>query len=223
MSDLIRIITDPTTSVQVVPLVRQAIQQSWPLGIQNEGMYKEIFEFKCKGNPWEGQGESAVYGKLLVVALIRNFAQKGWKLIAGCDISKKRFDVDSLFFEKTLPDPLAAVFAISFNKTDRIRIIGGDPQLIAHFQHIITSGWPSGIQAQRDYAGSLELKLKGVPWYATGYGVVEKNKFLVHILQSFKSLGYGLNASIDLTRYTSDFVSEVDCWIFRGLNEVYRS
>ena len=178
MYDLIRVITDPATSVHVVSLVRHAIQQSWPYGIQREAMYAGAFEFKCKGNPWTGQMEEAVYAKLLVVGIVYTLAQNGWKLITGCDISKKKNDVDSLFFERTMPDLAASVFAISFNETDRIRIIGAGAQLIAHFKQIVSAGWVNGIQGQRDYAGSFELKLRGNPWFASGFEVVDRNRFL---------------------------------------------
>lgn len=116
--------------------------------------------------------KDAVNAKLLIVGVVYEMALNGWKLIVGCDISKNRTDVDALFFERGNSDPSASVFAISFNMSDRVRIIGAGPQLIGQFRQIVASGWRYGIQNERDYYGSMEIKLHGNPWECNGMIVI---------------------------------------------------
>lgn len=94
---------------------------------------------------------------MLIVNIVYGLAINGWKLLVGCEMSKKRTDIDALFFEQCAPDPSAMVFCVTFNYTDRIRILGARPEIIEHFRGIAMSGWRYGIQNECNHYGAFEV------------------------------------------------------------------
>jgi hypothetical protein len=65
--DRLRLIRFPPT---IIDVVRQAITNSWPRGLQSEQDYSGAHEFKLNGNPWFGQGFDAVPSRIMMYHLI---------------------------------------------------------------------------------------------------------------------------------------------------------
>lgn len=215
MSDRIRLIGLP---LNVIDEMRIAIRNSWG-PIQNESDFYSTYEFKLEGNPWYGQCEDAVRSRRLLTAILKTMCQFGWNLLQAADVSKKPNDKDTLFFEKGVPDPGAELFAISFNMTDRIRIIDA-PSIDVCVQDAIESQWPDGIQHKNDYCGSIEYKLSGNPWFPNGSEAAHGPMLLCQILANVRAKGFKLYGSIDISLGNKG--QDLESWIFRRVGEAWQ-
>ncbi|KAF9370419.1 hypothetical protein CPC16_003719 [Podila verticillata] len=161
-NDKIRLIA---TSPELVQAVRQ---------VQREQDYADAHEFKLEGYPWQGDGKESVMCRRLLTHIMRNMAAYGWSLIQAVDMSKKQMDKDSFFFElRPVVDFKADLFAISFNKSDGIRVVDA-PQVVLAVRQAIVAQWKEGIQHEKEYEGSIEFKLLGNPFYSDRHGAVGK-------------------------------------------------
>lgn len=214
-TDRLRLIDVPD---EVIDPMRVAIANSWGY-IQSERLYHDTYEYKLSGRPWWGQGHDAVRSRQLLVAVLTTMAQYGWNLLQAADISKKPVDKDTLFFERDTPDPYVEMFSISFNKTDRIRIIGSvQPEIILRcVRHAIDSQWGGEIQNGRNYFGSFEFKLKGKPWHSVGADGVRARKLLCQMISNMKAIGYKLYASVNISVPKGRTVSDNESWVFRKM------
>jgi len=212
MGDRLRLLACPP---EIIPLIRDSIQQTWGK-VQEERPYHGSHEFKLKGYPWHGQGDDAVASRRLLAGILSTMAKEGWNLLQSTDVSKKEGDKDSLFFERGTPDPEAILFAVSFNMGDRIRIIDA-PGFLPYVKEAITAFWPRGIQNEREYNGSIELKLSGNPWYPTGDEAVHSKLLLSQIIANFRSAGYKLYASVDISFGHEG--RDLESWVFRKVGK----
>jgi hypothetical protein len=69
----------------------------------------------------------------------------GWYLLTSTDISKKLLDKDSLIFQHGVLPSQTSFFAISFNESDKLRLIGIPPELIPAVQQSLN---PADIQRE---------------------------------------------------------------------------
>ncbi|KAF9382104.1 hypothetical protein CPC16_009537 [Podila verticillata] len=130
-----------------------------------------------------------------------------FKLVAGgreriLDMSKKQTDKDSFFFELgPVVDPKADMFAISFNKSDRIRVIDAP---ILH---------------EKEYEGSIEFKLLVNLFYSDRHGAVYARMLMAQLLANLRSQGYKLHCSADVS-FDVDGM-DLDSWIFRRVGPAW--
>lgn len=215
MTDLIRLIG---LSNDIIKPMRTAITQSWG-AIQYESKYYNTFQFKLRGHPWRGQNVDAVNSRRLLAAILRTMAQFGWNLLQAADVSRKPDDKDTLFFEKGTPDPHVTLFAMSFNMSDRIRIIDA-PSFAPCVKDAIRSQWPNGIQIESNYFGSIEFKLWGNPWNADGSETVSVRMLLCQIIANIRAKGFKLYGSVDIS-IADDQRGDLESWIFRGVGPAW--
>jgi hypothetical protein len=211
-SDKLRLIKFPQAEVQAV---RAAIKKSWPKGIQDERDYYGAHEFKLKGYPWEGQGSEAVPSRLLTCSVLEALWNMGWVLQAATDISKKQLDKDTLYFRhQTPPPPQCHWFAISFNRDDRLRLIGAPQDLIEPFKQVLGHNVQKSEHLKE---GAFEFKIKGYPWNASGSEAVTTRTMLLSVLECLESHGFTLYTSFDQnTGPGGDRGSgETDTWFLR--------
>lgn len=69
-----------------------------------------------------GSGSEAVWSRRLIVHVLHGLAAIGWHVLVSADLTKKQYDKDSIFF-KSGPPLQRYMFAVSFNESDKIRII----------------------------------------------------------------------------------------------------
>ncbi|KAI1320121.1 hypothetical protein EDD11_002093 [Mortierella claussenii] len=219
-SDKLRLIGTPE---ELVAILRETILKSWGK-IQREHVYSGSYEFKVVGTPWSGQVQEAVKSRQLITAVLGTMIQHGWNLIQSADVSKKQGDKDSLFFESTGQQvdviPYLDMFSISFNRTDRIRLIDAPPHIPAIVKEAIKQQWKQGISHERDYYNSLEFKLNGNPFYANGPETVWSRMMLSQVLAALRSSGYKLYTSVDISVGSGDG-SDVHSWIFRRVDDTW--
>jgi hypothetical protein len=198
-------------SKEEVDALRNVIASAWPKGIQEERNYHGSWEFKLKGDPWDGQGGDAVPSRSLVCAVLAHLYQVGWVLVGAADASKKENDKDSLLFRRHGPSPPLTFFAISFNEDDKLRLIQAPPEMIPSFRQMLGPL----LQDEHDKDGAWQFKLHSYPWCAEGAEAVSTRTLLLNILQTLETHGFRIYASIDQSSGSYDekkTTSETDTW-----------
>ncbi|KAF9995822.1 hypothetical protein BGZ80_000670 [Entomortierella chlamydospora] len=229
------------TPPPLAPLLRSAIITCWGT-ISKESNYAGAHEFKLSGAPFRGQGPDLVRSRRLILGLLYTMARAGWDLVQASDVSRRRQDKDSLFFEyaepiggpssssgmRSLtgeigPEGLREVelFAVTFNRTDRIRVISQQSseaalRMMELIKQAVASQWKYGIQAERDYCGSLEIKLQGNPFGARGDQSVYARMMQAQMIANFRAEGFKLYTSIGLG--SGEDGRDVESWILRRVN-----
>ncbi|KAF8951645.1 hypothetical protein BGZ52_010482 [Haplosporangium bisporale] len=205
-NDKIRLIATP-------PELVQAVRQ-----VQREQDYADAHEFKLEGYPWQGDGKESVMCRRLLTHIMRNMAAYGWSLIQAVDMSKKQMDKDSFFFElRPVVDFKADLFAISFNKSDGIRVVDA-PQVVLAVRQAIVAQWKEGIQHEKEYEGSIEFKLLGNPFYSDRHGAVYARMLMAQLLANLRFQGYKLYCSADVSFGVDGM--DLDSWIFAVLGQL---
>ncbi|KAF9899393.1 hypothetical protein EC991_008941 [Linnemannia zychae] len=222
-TDKIRLLGVPPALV--IP-IRNSITTSWGQ-IQSEQVYYGAHEFKLLGMPWRGQGAESVTARTLIVSVLRTMAVNGWNMIQAADVSKKEHGKDALFFE-TIDPSLGVVrvdevdmFAISFNSSDKLRIIGNvPPSIITAVKQAIQAQWPVGIQQEGAYLRAHEIKLRGNPWRPHGAETVYSRMFLSQLLANIRAQGFKLYTSVDIS-HGQEEKRETESWVFRRVGRTW--
>ncbi|KUJ18514.1 uncharacterized protein LY89DRAFT_569398, partial [Mollisia scopiformis] len=210
-SDRVRLLGFPQSDIQSI---RGVIQNSYSKGISKEQLYGKSHEFKLNGNPWFGQSSDAVISRVLIREILAHLFSIGWILHASTDVSKKEMDKDTLFFRKQQARPPASDFiSISFNQSDRLRLIGAPTQLVQDFKSLLSGmgllqqdlGWKDATLR------AWEFKLNGYPWRATGEETMSTRLLLLKMLECLESHGWSLYASVDQST-GGENSSETDSW-----------
>ena len=121
-TDKIRVVY---ASDQEVNIVRDVIQQTWPKGIQQEGVkLRSVHDFKLNGNPFmEGSSsEDASNARLLACDLLYRLHNSGWKLITSSDLARTH-DLTTWFFQRSAHDFSPYRFGcISLSSWDKLQV-----------------------------------------------------------------------------------------------------
>ncbi|WWD02829.1 hypothetical protein V865_000871 [Kwoniella europaea PYCC6329] len=211
-SDRVRLIGLPQNAV---PAVEEAIRRVWMAGIQKSEAYYKGWEWKLSGNPWYGQGAEAIYSRRLMCHILHALSAIGWDIHMSCDLTKKSFDKDTLILHSVQPRQ-KYYFSISFNESDKIRIIDPpDGRVRDAFLRAVQT-WPLGIQAQIEKEpGATQVKLRGNPWWtSSGDQVVEARLLVCTLLSAMESVGFELVSSVDMSSGSGDNNYDLDTWFF---------
>jgi hypothetical protein len=84
--DKLLLIKFPTSTAFAV---KEAIERSWPRGLQSEKEMPGSVDFQLRGNPWSGQGEDAIPAIYMMCEIMSTLYHLGWDLIMSTDISRK--------------------------------------------------------------------------------------------------------------------------------------
>ncbi|TPX68096.1 hypothetical protein SpCBS45565_g03388 [Spizellomyces sp. 'palustris'] len=215
--DTLRLLNVPVNLHQ--PL-RMVLQSSWSRGIQNEGAYGESYEYQLRGYPWFGQGDEAVPSRRLVVAIMAFMYHNGWTLGVVTDLSKKVSHKDSWYFGRATPSPQARFCSISFNKTDRLRLIEAPQDLVQAVLQCVHSVWRLGIQQQFGYDGSYEIKLRGNPWRTTGTEMVAAQSLAMNLISTLGKCGWVVYASVEISSThgpNGNSHGDLDSWVLKTM------
>lgn len=210
-SDRLRTINFSQTDIDAI---REVIKGSWGRGIQEERKYSVSYEFKLRGNPWYGQGPEAITSRVLVRGLLAYLFSSGWILHAATDVSKNIYDKDTLFFRKQqAPPPPSDWIAITFNMSDRLRLIGADPSMRQSVREMLERLrlLQQDMNWKDQSLGAWEFKINGYPWNASGEGTMITRFLLLNLLEVLEANGWSLYANIDHSEGSKD-VGETDSW-----------
>lgn len=91
------------------------------------------------------------------------------------------------------------ICSITFNMSDRIRLIGLPIDVINSMRVAITKSWGQ-IQNERDYCSTYEFKLIGFPWDGQGESAVASRRLLAAILKTMAKFGWNLLQAADVSK-----------------------
>jgi len=196
---------------------RSVIEKSWGVIQKEKTYYHQSHEFKLEGFPWSSydSGVDCVKSRTLLIEMLSCAVQNGFTLLQGTDISRIDGDCDVLFFESAPPDANVDFVAMSLHANDLIRLHNAPTALRDLLKDAILSKWSKGIQQERVYCGSFEIKVQGTPWLETEFGSrsVSRTLLMCHIISNFRAAGYRLYAALDVTQALGG--KDLDTWIFR--------
>ncbi|KAH8676481.1 hypothetical protein BGZ60DRAFT_258793 [Tricladium varicosporioides] len=210
-SDRIRLLQFPQSDIAAI---KSIIQRSWPKGLQDERPYSVSYEFKLYGNPWRGQGSDAIPARIIMREIFAFLFSQGWILHASTDVSKKEFDKDTMLFRKqATPPPPSEWISISFNQTDRLRLIGAPQDLIVDFKDLLGQMRLLQREEWKDRnLNAYEFKIYGRPWTPSGEETMSTRLLLLKMLEVLENKGWSLYASVDQNTSVQEHTSETDSW-----------
>ena len=158
-------------------------------------------KMKLAGCSWTSTGEQAVAVRKMVLAVIRVARGHKYELVTNLNT---KGTTDSLLFQhkSSLLNTPEDMFIMSLNRNDRLRIIGAPNYIEIEAEEVVGEHW--GVQGVAPYAGSYELKLYGTPWWADGEDTVKARHVVGHLIARFKSLGWEVAATVDVSRKLQD-------------------
>ncbi|KAH8078013.1 hypothetical protein HD553DRAFT_330137 [Filobasidium floriforme] len=195
----------------VLPELQRTIERGWTRGIQSQG-------YKLGGRPWAEQGSEAIMAHRLMTSILTTLSLLGWHLYRACDLSKKSFDKDTIFFKHTGPRD-RRFFAISFRRSDRLCLVDAPSEDVKQAFRNVVYSWAPGIQNESNPlpgSNTLELKLRGNPWFSsTGIEVLQARSLCCRLLAEMEGRGYSLVGSVDMCAQAANKGSpDLDTWFF---------
>jgi len=210
-NDRLRLLSFPAP---ILEGIKQVIQTTWYKGLQTERVYSHSYEFKMGGNPWLGQGKDGISSRILMREILAFLYAYGWILHASTDVSKKPAEKDTMIFrwQENAP-PASEWMCISFDRSDRLTLIGADAELIEGFRHLLQGSklWKSE-QWKDGPKNAWEFKCRGYPWDGKGEETISTRLLLLRMLGVLENQGWTLYASVDQNVTTSENESEANAW-----------
>ncbi|KAF0695379.1 Aste57867_13813 [Aphanomyces stellatus] len=212
--DCLRLIKFPPEAVQ---WIEGAIADSrWPGGIQStQGKAGSVFEFKLNGYPWNGGQATSLASRRLMVHILRTLKTHGFVIVTSTDMSRSENDKDTLIFRRVEPDANPpAMFSISLNMGDTLRLIDAPPLMDTIVGECISEYWRQGLQEKiRLSANCTEFKLQGYPWSSDSNAIVSARIFVLNLLSVLEANGWRMYASIDMSAGEAD----KDSWFLEAI------
>lgn len=191
----------------VVTAVRDSVKESWPYGIQNEKSedvsMEKVYEFKLRGNPWQGEGGESTACRKLILQIIGNLGKLKWRLLTSTNLKGA---TDALFFiydenHCIGPEDLAI---LSLNRSDRLRLINFEYGIRDVVRSTILRFFQTKEPEERIYHGAIEFKLKGYPFSCCGSEAVASRQFICRLLEALRDKGWTIYTTVDLSRKVTD-------------------
>ena len=218
-SDKVRVILGTDYEVNII---RQAIQESWPPGIQNESFQLNgVHEFKLNGRPFllNISFGDAVMSRRMAGSILNGLCRVGWRLIMSSDLTRTtEFSMTTWVFKKV---PVALVSSYPFmvvglSSTDSFMILNAPTQLHQTFKDVIGKSWPPGIQNWSLENGVLLIKLRGTPWRPDGEETVNSRVLLQTLVNDLLLKQWNLYGNSNLKSNTNTLFFEHDPNIMLG-------
>lgn len=207
-NDRVRLLAFPA---HIIAGMRESIVRHWSKGIQEARPFGGSYEFKLGGNPWSSDGTGT---RVLVRELLAYLHLEGWLLHASSNVSKSPADKETLVFRKhdTAP-PATDWLAVSFDRTDRMRLVGAGVDLAHAVATMLRASGLLHKDVGRDpYWDLHEFKLRGHPWQATGEETMAARLLLLKMLEILERFGYSLYASVEQNSVQGESVGETPTW-----------
>lgn len=209
-TDRIRLLQFPD---HIIVAIRTIIQRFSNKGIQDERILNTSHEFKLRGNPWTGMDSESIPSRLLMREMLAYLFSQGWISMASTNISKNEFDQDTIFFRRQLPPPPPSIWlAISFNKSDRLQLIGAPADLITGFRELLENMKLLQDGGIKDEGKDVyEFKCIGRPWRAMAEETMNTRRTFLRMLELLESIGWSLYASLNQNNGRAD-MPEAESW-----------
>ena len=181
--------------------LREAIQFAWRLGHQ-EWAYKDgVLKVKLRGTPWKSSDEQAIQSKIVIQDIIAALRRHQWAFV--CNVNTKS-TTDSLFFKfdpTIVPGEGVEFCTISLNRDDRMRLIKVKEDVINRIRQVIESVWgPDKLQKEKEWYGSWEFKLAGIPWHSSSDHSIKARYLVLKVMEAMREMGWHVIAAINMSR-----------------------
>ena len=176
--------------------------------------YSLSYEFKLNGSPWRGQGSDAIPARIVMRSILAYLFSAGWVLQTSTDVGKKEHDKSTLIFRKQeTPPPESEWIAISFNQTNRLRLIGANSQLIGAFRSMLKGTRVLQGESWKDKSrNTWEFKIQGASWVATGEQRMVSRMLLLKMVETLERHGWTLYASVNQNEAYMGHSRKTDSW-----------
>jgi hypothetical protein len=94
--------------------------------------------------------------------------------------------------------------SVSMHMEDRLRFLNFPEYVVGMCRSMIQGTWKRGIQAEREYGGSWEIKVYGNPWGGWGTEAVDARRLICALLRTLHSQGWVLMLSTDISKKHTD-------------------
>jgi hypothetical protein len=139
----------------------------------------------------------------------------GWILQASTNVTKMEYDKDAFIFRKQeTPPPETDWIAISFNQSNRLRLIGANSQLISAFRTMLKVTKLLAGEGWKDKSRKTwEFKIQGAPWIAaSGEEKMVVKLLLLKLVETLEKHGWSLYASVDQNAASMGPSGKTDTW-----------
>ena len=206
--DRLRLLQLPTS---MVPVIKECINNFWYLRLLKQRDYHGTTEFKLGGCPWWADGNDAIESRYFISCLIGTLKMHGLEVCGTLDLSRHNNDKSTFLLRQCQPRALAHM-CISFNKTNRIRLIVSSSDISEEAELRLTTKMNETIKQRwvalgpRNYGKSIEWKLEGDPWDTEGlYSDQTRGVYLLCLLlEVVQPLGWRLVSSADVSAKNLD-------------------
>ena len=197
-------------------VVRQAIKDTWQLGIQaDQSRCVTGWSFKLHGCPFSStMSKPSQLSREMVMQILKNLHGIGYQVLASGTLGREK-DRSTLFFKKSPSNVAVPQFlCVSFNDNDKIEFTNLPSHLVDGIKDTIRTSWSFGIQSVDNKNGVLQFKLAGNPWSASNDKQSIKSKMLLQaIFAALHRSQWVYHVNVNLNRNS-------DCLFFRHDPEV---
>lgn len=177
--------------------IRAMIDKFWPLGIEQERILNNSFEFKLAGEPFGStqiNGIESYYTAGLINGFFSALYHLGYIYLATIDSGNRESDINALYFRYALDEVQEEeninrqFFAVTLNKTDRIRMVSVLPDLASSMKSMMPKLWIHGVKKVKESNGTIEFTLNGNPWNSRGEESLDARELianLIHVLSQY--------------------------------------
>ncbi|KAG0030503.1 hypothetical protein BGZ81_002565 [Podila clonocystis] len=207
----------------------------------------DSLELKLKGNICSPYGDEKVRARRMMVALFKCMARYGWHLVQSTKIIRLTRDSGTFMFRYSsttvhsagsannieikgdgafysdMKVPLilnqnVEIFAISFNKSNIIRVIDGPTAVYPFVLQAAQLHWPTGVKSDRDVQGTKEFHLHPTgltsALHANNGDACRWTMVLIELLSLLQdNLGFKLYTSAMLT-----IDQDLETWFLRKMD-----
>ena len=191
-------------------LLKTVVVAHWPKGIKRERQMGQFFELKLRFDPWSAQEPQTYFSVSMMNTVMKTLYNNGWVNIGAVKIGKRRTDLNALYFrfdrdlrEKNLAGIQNNFFAMSLNKSDKIRIVNASLEIINWIRTGIDVNWPKGIVSEKIRYDSYEFTLRGDPFWCDGLETVESRMIISGILSNLKQKSWSIYSTCLLNKSLS--------------------
>ncbi|KAM0201556.1 hypothetical protein ACHAPA_010057 [Fusarium lateritium] len=189
--DRLRFINFPDPEVVAL---KETIKACWKPGVVQTRPYGESTEMWLRGTPWMYNSNGNDDARRLLLAIMEGLFNVGWVLQGSMDVIQKSESKDSLIFRKQDPVPPPCDWlCVSFDNSDKLKIVGGPPQDLTS---AVLQLFKGEIRRREVTPERLKIHLAGLPWSPSGTDTVKTRIMLLRLIETLERYGFTIYATV---------------------------
>ncbi|KAJ4113251.1 hypothetical protein NW768_011529 [Fusarium equiseti] len=172
--------------------IRHEIGQVWRPGLKLIRDVGESREIQVRRKPWAPSYHGNDDARRLLLAILQKCHETGWILAWTVNATRGLYNKDTLIFRKQWPPPPPCVWIVmSFDSTDKIKIIDSPPDLTRAMLEAL------GDQVRdKSTPGRFKVHIRGRPWEHSDSKSVERSSLLLKLIQTLERRGFTIYAAV---------------------------